>query len=280
MRNDTLRSDGIGRRARVLAAGALLAACSVGPLGGLGTPLASPAALTPASAASPAPADSGWTSTETDGLERRAVTVPFAEVGLVERLVLFRADLVRLALRVRYTPGFPFHVADWDRQARLVFNAGFFDENDAALGLVVADGQAFGRSYETYGGMLAVDPAGAVSLRWLPAQPHLPGEALSQAVQSFPMLIRPDGTAYADEDGGRARRTAVGLDDQGRLVVIIAPDGLFTLAGLAAWLHGSDLGLTAALNLDGGGSTGYYAGPNDTVNSFTPVPAVVALYAR
>ena len=31
-----------------------------------------------------------------------------------------------------------------------------------------------------------------------------------------------------------------------------------------------------AFNLDGGGSTGYYAGPNDAIDSLTPIPAVVA----
>jgi hypothetical protein len=59
---------------------------------------------------------------------------------------------------------------------------------------------------------------------------------------------------------------------------VIAPQGGFTLAGLAAWLSASDLDLTLALNLDGGGSTGYYAGPGDQVDSLTPVPAVIAFY--
>jgi uncharacterized protein YigE (DUF2233 family) len=72
----------------------------------------------------------------------------------------------------------------------------------------------------------------------------------------------------------------VGQDAAGRVYLVVAPHNAFTLAEFAAWLHDSDLGLTAALNLDGGGSTGYWAGPGDAVDSFTPVPAVVAVYAK
>jgi len=60
----------------------------------------------------------------------------------------------------------------------------------------------------------------------------------------------------------------------------VVPAGLFTLADLAGWLSGGDFGLVAALNLDGGGSTGYWAGSNDQVDSLTPVPAVLAVYDR
>ncbi len=228
-------------------------------------------------AASAAPADSGWVAVE-PGFDRRTTGVAFAQPGLLEQVVLFRIDPARYRLRVLYAPGFPRPVAAWDRQARLVFNAGYFDENDAALGLVVSDGFVFGRSYAGFGGMLAIDAGGAARVRSLLAEPYQPGEALSQAVQGFPMLVRPDGTLFADDDGQRARRTAVGQDAEGRLVVVVGTRGAFTLAGLAAWLAEADLGLAVALNLDGGSSTGYYAGANDSLDSLAPVPAVVAVY--
>jgi hypothetical protein len=222
--------------------------------------------------------DSGWAAVS-PGLERRELTVALAG-WTAQRLIVFRADLSAFTLRVLYTPGFPSPVATWDRDARLVFNGGFFDENDAALGLLVSDGRAYGQSYEGFGGMLAVDTLGRVSLRSLAAEPVGAGEAFAQAVQCFPLLIRPDGGVYAEADDQRARRTVVGWDAAERLLVIVAPDGGFSLAGLAGWLRASDLGLRLALNLDGGGSTGYYAGPRDQIDSITPVPAVVALYER
>ncbi len=239
-------------------------------------PSNAPATALPASA--PAPSDSGWRALA-PGFERRALVVPFLDLGLAEHVVLFRVDPARHRFRVLYAPGFPGAVAAFDGHARLVFNAGFFDENNVALGLLVSDGQAFGQSFVGFGGMLAVDTFGQLRLQSLRAEPYAPAEALAQAVQGFPMLIQADGTLYTSDDEARARRTALGLDDAGRLVVVIAPDGAFTLAGLARWLYDQDLGLTRALNLDGGGSTGYYAGPEDRLDSFTPVPAVIAVYA-
>jgi hypothetical protein len=262
----------------------LAAACAPGPasatLPSL-TRVVATAAVTaiPSSPAPTAiPADTGWIQAS-PGLERRQLEAPLAGWP-AENVVVFRLDPARFNLRVLYTPGFPSFVSAWDREARLVFNGGFFDENDAALGLLVSDARVYGQSYEGFGGMLAVNTLGQWSLRSLAAEPVQPQEAFAQAVQCFPLLLRPDGQIYTDEDGQRARRTAVAWDRQDRLLIIIAPTGGFTLASLAAWLRDSDLDLTLALNLDGGGSTGYYAGPRDQVDSLTPVPAVIALYEQ
>ncbi len=231
---------------------------------------------TPTFVPSPTP-NTDWL-TAAPGFERRELPVSFAD-GSAERVILFRIDPAQYRFRVLYAPAQPALVSQWERNARLVFNAGFFDENNAALGLLVSDGNFFGQSYVDFGGMFAVS-GDVPSVRSLSAEPYQPGEPLEQAAQSFPMLLRPDGTVFANEDGVRARRTAIGVDGAGRVLVIVAPRGAFTLAQLAAWLRDADLGLTAALNLDGGGSTGYTAGPNDAVDSFTPVPAVIAVYAR
>ena len=229
----------------------------------------------------PAPADTGWLA-QSRGLDRREIAARFQSLGFEERLILFRIDPAYFSFRVLYTPGIPRRVSEWGAEvgARLAFNAAFFDEKDIAVGLVVSDGKVFGESYEGFGGMFAVDAEGQPSIRSLAAQPYQPGEPLAQAVQGFPMLIYPDASAFAEGDEKRARRTAVGQDAAGRVYLVVAPHNAFTLAEFAAWLHDSDLGLTAALNLDGGGSTGYYAGPGDAVDSFTPVPAVVAVYAK
>ncbi len=246
------------------------------------TRIVSTAPVTPLATAAPptaAPADTGW-SVVAPGLERRGLTVALPDWPLGEPLVVFRIDRAAFTLRVLYTPGFPSFVSAWDRKARLVFNGGFFDENDAALGLLVSDGRAYGQSYNGVGGMLAVNSLGVLSLRSLAAEPYQPSEVLAQAVQCFPVLVRPDGTVFDQADEQRARRTVIGQDVTGRLLLIVAPQGGFTLAGLAGWLRGSDLGLTLALNLDGGGSTGYYAGADDQIDSLTPVPAVIALYDR
>ena len=256
-------------------AGLALAACGPGAPPVTLPPLTRVVATPEATAT---PTDSGWSVV--DGLERRELVVALPDWPIGERLVVFRLDPAAFTLRVLYTPGFPSFVSAWDREARLVVNGGFFDEHDAALGLLVSDGRAYGQSYAHFGGMLAMNSLGAVTLRSLAAEPYQPDEALAQAVQSFPVLVAPTGATYAEEDGQRARRTVVAQDAGGRLVVIVAPAGGFTLAGLATWLRASDLELRLALNLDGGGSTGYFAGPGDQIDSLTPVPAVIAFYKR
>jgi len=229
----------------------------------------------PATSSQP-PTDTGWLSLH-PGLDRREVVVPFPALEFAEHLILFRVDPAYFTFRVRYSPGFPRFVSEWDTSARLVFNAGFFDENNAALGLLVSDGRSFGVSYADLGGMFAV-VNGRPVIRSLIFQPYRLGEPLEQAVESFPTLIYPDGSPFAKEDDVRARRTALGQDAAGRVYLIVAPHTAFTLAGLAAWLRASDLGLTIALNLDGGGSTGYSAGRYDQVDSLVPIPAVIAVY--
>jgi hypothetical protein len=225
------------------------------------------------------PFDSGWVPV-VDGMDRRSLDASFEALGLVEHVVVFRIVPEKFTLRVRYTPALPTFISAWEARARLVFNANFFDENNTAQGLIVSDGQYFGQSYDGFGGMLGVGPDGAVRIRSLLDEPFQPHEALSQAIQGFPMLIRPGAPLYAGDDTARARRTVVAQDGEGRLLVFVAPAGLFTLADMAAWLSGGDFGLVAALNLDGGGSTGYRAGANDQVDSLTRVPAVLAVYDR
>src|SRR5688572_12284929 len=82
----------------------------------------------------PTPSDTGWVSLD-PGLDRREIVVPFSGLGFAERLILFRVDPSTFTFRVRYSPGFPRYVSEWDAAAQLVFNAGFFDEKNAALGL-------------------------------------------------------------------------------------------------------------------------------------------------
>lgn len=214
------------------------------------------------------------------GLAWREVRVLLSD-GFEERISVFRIDPTLNHFRVLYSPARPEFISAWDSAARLVFNAGFFDENNAALGLLVTDGKMFGQSYTGFGGMFQVASDGTARVRSLTAEPYQPGEALEQAVQGFPMLLRPDGTLYTDTGDARARRTVLGQDAAGNIVLVVVPHETFTLAELATWLTTDpDLNLMVALNLDGGGSTGYYAGPNNITPSYVRLPAVVAVYGR
>ena len=75
------------------------------------------------------------------------------------------------------------------------------------------------------------------------------------AVQRGPFLSQ-DLTA-ANDGSGQFRRTVVAVDNGGRLLILVTKEGA-RLSAIAAFLYGPklNLGIRAALNLDGGASSG------------------------
>jgi uncharacterized protein YigE (DUF2233 family) len=168
-------------------------------------------------------------------------------------------------------------------QSLLVVNGGYFSPEDETIGLLISDGRSWGASYGDFAGMFAVTAEEQVSVRWLERSPYDPNEPLREAIQSFPVLIKPGGMMGfpADADDGRpARRTIVGQDRQGRILFIVAPYGYLGLHDLACFLVASDLDLDVALNLDGGNSTGLWLKTDQKtveVASLTSVPSVISV---
>ena len=235
---------------------------------------------TPSSTRTPLPTDTGWLSASA-GIETRELSI--LHKGRPDRLLIARVDPGLASFHVLYDPIDPRHVREWidAREARLVINGGFFDPDKRALGLVIAGGEAFGRTYEGLGGLFGVQ-AGRVHIRSLILEPYRQDEVFDQMVQSYPTLLVGDGAINAEirDDGRVAPRSVVGIDRGGRVVFVVSPQPTFSLTDLAAWLARSDLDLDAALNLDGGTSAGLMARTTDGVwgiNSWVEVPAVIAV---
>jgi uncharacterized protein YigE (DUF2233 family) len=217
-----------------------------------------------------------------DGLELRWLRVR-AKAGM-ERLTVVRLDPAVFRFRVIYFPGLARTVADWRRPVTLVVNAGFFTAEHRNVGLLVREGRIHGRpsdADEKFSGLFAVSEDGRAEIRALQEQPYVPGEPLWHAVESYPLLVGPASTvgfspdAYLDTP---ARRTVVAQDSDGRILFIVATEGNISLHEMAAFLIGSDLNLEAALNLDGGRSTGLWLDAGDTrveIDSIVPVPSVI-----
>ena len=156
-------------------------------------------------------------------------------------------------------------------------NGGFFTEEFLATGLIVVDGQASGSSYVGFGGMVTMDADG-VAVRSLVERPYQPTETFAYALQAFPMLVLNGEPAYQNADLDAARRTVIGVDGDGRLLLILAQWGGFTLAELSSYLASADFGLVNALNLDGGTSTGLIlANPPESIPAFVAVPSVITI---
>ncbi|HID89453.1 MAG TPA: phosphodiester glycosidase family protein [Anaerolineae bacterium] len=218
----------------------------------------------------------------------RRISVATGEVA--ERILIVRLDPSLFRFRVLYTPDNGQRVLEWatrkgDKEPLLVVNGGDFTPEYHATGLVVSGGQAYGVSYGDFAGMFAVLPGGRVEVRWLAAEPYDPNEMLLEAVQSFPMLVKPGGDVGfpLDPQDLPARRTVVAQDVEGQILFLIATEGYLTLHELSRWLAGSDLGIDVALNLDGGQSSGLFLAAGDTrveVDSLVPVPVVIVAEER
>lgn len=239
---------------------------------------------TPIPTATPLPtstAEPGWEAVA-PGLDLRSVTIPVSSGGLIPA-TLVRVDPSLYTMRVHYDPANPSTISAWQARtgAALVVNGGYFTPEYVPLGLLVADGQITGQSFDGFGGMLSTS-SGAVALRALSQEPYS-GEPLDQAVQGRPVLLYPGGIPTEfDFSTEPDRRTAVALDTAGRLVFVIVDRSSVSLYDLQDWLGAQDVfEVYAALNLDGGGSTGMAMaaeGRAKLIDSWSTLPVVLAFY--
>jgi hypothetical protein len=235
----------------------------------------------------PPASDTGWQPLE-PGVELREIDVAVSPGQSGERFWIVRLDPAQVHFRMGYDPANPKTVSAWGTElnALLVVNGAYFAEGSAgkeAIGLIVAGGQRWGTPLPDYAGMFAVTAGGDVSVRWLRQRPYDPGELLTEAMQSFPVLVKPGGRmgfpADADE-GMPARRTVVAQDRDGHILLMAAPGGYLSLHDVAVFLVSSDLAVDVALNLDGGSSTGLWlaaGGARVDIDSYTAVPSVIAV---
>lgn len=241
-----------------------------------------PPTLASALAATAEPQDSGWQPVSA-GVELRRMRVAVRAGVPVASITAARIDPAQARFRVGYSPGEPLALAEWLRRERplALITGGFFSESFESTALVISGGVAAGESYAGRGGMFAVDRAGAVAIRSLADQPYDQAEPLDEAVQGWPILIKPGGVlAYTGDDDDVARRSVVALDRDGRVLLLASSTSSFTLAELAAWLAASDLQIDAALNLDGGKSTGLFVEGAASVEPFVRLPLVLIASRR
>lgn len=198
-----------------------------------------------------------------------------------DTVVVTRLDPHKVHFKIGYNASQPLTMNEWMREtgASAIINGGYFDTHYRPTGLLIADGQAVGSSYQGFGGMLAVDKQGNVTLRALSEQPYDPDtDQLLQATQSSPMLMINGKRTQFSANEVNQRRSVVATDTHGRLLLIVSPEQAFTLNELADLLTASDLSIKDALNLDGGASTGLYVNAGNqkvSIDPMTPLPIVI-----
>ena len=174
----------------------------------------------------------------------------------------------------------PAPLARWmTATTTMVLNGGYFNEDWSPAGYLVISGERIGqRKFDDNKSGLMVIQDGHISLRDLSTQPIQKSEHFEYAVQSYPWLIRAGQAALHEDSGKMSRRTAIGLDDQYNVYVIVANNYDISLYQLMNELLRSGIAFRDVLNLDGGPSTGLMVNSGDTqvsINSQSPVPMVV-----
>ncbi len=224
--------------------------------------------------------DSSWKELEA-GLEYRRMPLTIDQRRA--DFTILRLDPNAYHVRVAYDAADPGRISEWASAVKPValINGGYFDEKKKATALVIFDGISVGASYEGFGGMVVINGEGNFELRSLRQQPYDPSEPLRQAMQSAPMLIQPGGTVSdLEANDDRSRRTVIARDTHGRILLMVCDFPVLTLNELATLLKESDLELDAALNLDGGRSTGMYLNTPAmklTIDSFDTLPLVLVV---
>ncbi len=185
--------------------------------------------------------------------------------------------------------------------AKVVFNAGQFDENFEHLGWLKRDGKWLSRQQKpAWKGLLVSGPLGESFFGRIVDLERADGEVAEDyrnVVQSMMLLDASQKLRVRDSELS-ACRTVVAEDKQGRILVVVT-EGATTLGDLGRWLARSSLGVVRAMNLDGGiesqlvvdtpelklvlygqygtGTTVFTPG---TTQTRYPLPAVIAAYAE
>ncbi len=163
-------------------------------------------------------------------------------------------------------------------RALACFNASFFRENDKPIGLLISRGKVLQKVQKVSWGMFWIDDqhkAHIVPRKSFERKVDL--NHVEFAVQSGPTLML-DGELL-DRKSTPAIRTAIGIDGEGNLKVLVARLPV-TLESLAAFGK-EELSLKYLMNLDGGSSTQLFVNSGEPVRlRGVPVAVGVGLYSR
>lgn len=154
-----------------------------------------------------------------------------------------------------------------EQKSLVTFNGSFFDENFKALGLLVDGGKQLHEQSpsELMNGIFSISQNYTPSVSF--KQKFTLNPDINFAIENGPILIDEKGVIQTKKDTGKtAARTALGLDNQNNILLIVLQQNLlqsdntlslYEFAHLlreASALKGLDI--HSVLNLDGGKSTG------------------------
>jgi hypothetical protein len=187
--------------------------------------------------------------------------VAFKQVSVTTNHVEELFDIVRFSpavqeFKLAINTEHPKTISDWQQElnASIVMNGGYFDEKYKPTTEVIIDHSMFGSRLTGKTGFLhSVD-----GKKWQITQQAPESRANTKySLQSYPLLIANSQANFSQGSERTAQRTVIAQDKAGNIYWIVTEYGVLSLNQLDdILLDATDLSLTAALNLDGGPSTG------------------------
>ncbi len=173
----------------------------------------------------------------------------------VDHVLLARIDPGHFRFVVRNASNGDKDLDQWMSQlgAALVVNGSYYAQNGEPDTPFLSDGAWLGpQSYDAKAGAFVASPTftGVRNLDHTDWRTAFQGA--DDAMVSYPLLVAGGHAGVAHPSRWLANRSFVGQDAEGRIIIGTTTDAFFTLDRFAHFLLDAPLGLTLALNLDGG----------------------------
>jgi Phosphodiester glycosidase len=174
----------------------------------------------------------------------------------VDRILLARVDPARFRFVARNAPAGNKELADWMSElgAVLVINGSYYSPRGTPDTPLVSNGALLGPAeYDAKHGAFVASQTDARIHDLGHEDWHDAFHGADDAMVSYPLLIAEDGSSRVKSDPHwLANRSFVAQDSSGKIILGTTKEASFSLDRLATFLREAPLGLTIALNLDGG----------------------------
>jgi hypothetical protein len=173
----------------------------------------------------------------------------------VDHIYLARIDPAHFRFVVRNGSDGDRELDRWMSQldAALVVNGSYFSRFGGPDTPFLTNGTLLGpKDYDAKAGAFVASPT-FTGIRNLAHEDWRTAfQGADDAMVSYPLLVRDGASGVAHSSRWLANRSFVGQDGAGRIIIGTTTDAFFSLDCLARFLLDAPLGLTMALNLDGG----------------------------
>lgn len=167
-------------------------------------------------------------------------------------------------------------------EALLVMNGVYFHDDGTPVGSLRINGKELSKTkfdadksgiFEFDGSPSIIDTASTASLI----------QSFSVSAQSYPFLIKNGDSSVATDSQMLARRSFIGIDNDGFMYLGAFPDGEISLFEMSKQLKALPIQWKHVLNLDGGPSTSFLSrikGSEEIEDGYSAIPNVITVQAK